>query len=140
MLRAPVDEFGEHLPGGQAVGIVQLAATFGADTSATVFQRKVLKVLWHTEKHADHAQRHDCAEILDEVEPIPAHERVEATCCEFADQRFEGIDLPRYERPGEQIPMDVVDRGIFEDQGAGGISMPDLRISNTTPLAELKVS
>ena len=59
VIRTPVNEFGEHLPIGQAVGIIQLPATLGADASVAVLLEKVLKVLWDAEEHADHAQRHD---------------------------------------------------------------------------------
>ncbi len=58
-------------------------------------------MLWDAEEHADHAQRHDCAEILDEVEPIPADQGVEATRGEFADLWFQGVDLAWYESPGQ---------------------------------------
>ena len=99
------------------LGIIQLPATFGAEPSVAVLLDKVLKVLWDAEEHADDAQRHDRAEILDEVEPIPADEGVEAARGKFANLGLEGVDLAWREGPGEQISVDVVDRGIFEDQG-----------------------
>ena len=69
------------------------------------------------EEHADHAQRHDRAEVLDEVEPIAADQGIEAARGEFADLWLQGVDRARDEGSGEQISVDVVDRGIFEDQG-----------------------
>ena len=119
MLYPPVDELGEHLPiGDHAAGMLHLSATFGADVLVAVLLEAFLKVLGDAEEHADHAQRHDSAEILDKVEPIPAHEGVEASRGEFADLWFEGIDLAWRKGSGEQIAVDVVDRGIFEDQGS----------------------
>ena len=98
--------------------MVQLFAALSADVAGLV-QDNVLEVLGDAEEHADNTQRHDCAEMLHEVDLISADEGVEAARGELADQRLDGIHLAWRERTGEQIAADVVDRGVFEDQGAG---------------------
>ena len=141
MVDTPVDEFGEHLPVGErAVGVVgHLPAAFGADVPVTVFLDAVLVVLGDAEQHAHHAQRHDRAEILDEVEAIAADQRVQAPLGELADHGLERVDLAWREGPRRA--------GCGGCRGSGGlrrsacpegISMSDLMISSTTPRAELK--
>ncbi len=97
--------------------MVQLLAALRADVVGLV-DDDVLEVLGDAEEHADDAQRHDRAEMLDEVDLISTDERVEAAGGELADQGLDGIHLPRREGTGQQIAADVVDRRILEDQCA----------------------
>jgi hypothetical protein len=50
------------------------------DRLVTVLVDPTLVVLGNAEQHAHHAQRHDGAEILDEVEPVAAGQRAQARC------------------------------------------------------------
>ncbi len=82
----------------------------------------LLVVLGDAEQHADGPHGHLRAEVLNEVEPSRPDQRVEAAGAELADLRLEVVDVARGENPGQQAAMDVVGRGILEDDGARGQS------------------
>jgi len=65
--------------------VVQLFAAFSADVVGLVLDDP-LKVFGDAEEHADHTQRHDSSELLDEVELIAADEGIETAGGELTDQ------------------------------------------------------
>jgi hypothetical protein len=69
-----------------------------------------------SEQHADHLHRHLRAQILDEVEPPSADERVQRLRAELTDLGLQGVDLARREHARQQLAVHGVDRRILENQ------------------------
>jgi hypothetical protein len=119
MIATPVDVVGEHLVGEvRPLLEVHLPAGLGAQVGVGRIPDERLVGLGDAEQHADHPHRHLGADLGDEVEAVGADERVEGALAEPADLRFQGRDPARGEDAGQQLAVDVVDRGVLEDEGA----------------------
>ena len=97
---------------------VDLAAVRGQDLGVGLVAEGDLPFLGDADQHADDLHRHLQAQLLDEVEPGLADQRVQAGGAVLAHQRLELGDPARREHPGEQLPVDVVDRRVLHDEGA----------------------
>src|SRR5437588_219227 len=91
----------------------------GIHDRSEAIPRRLLIFLGNAQQHADHPHRHLRTQVGDQVEPAGSDQRIQTAGAEFADLRFEVVDLAWGEHPREQFAVDVVDRGILEQQHAG---------------------
>ena len=121
VLGAPVDVLREHPRDvGQGVhfldlryGLVELEA--GADAVTNL----LLVGLRNAEQQSDDPHGHLRAEIADEIEPFGVAQRVERVRAELAHLRLDRQHPFRREHARQQRAVQVVDRGILEQDVAG---------------------
>ena len=118
----PVDVLGEALGGAHALaeGLVEVGHVPLGQAQSLVdpIADGLLVGFGDAQQHADGAHGHLGAEVRDEVEPAPPDQRVEAAGTELADLGLEVVDVPGGEHPGQQAAVDVVRRGVLEDDRA----------------------
>ena len=117
----------------EVLGDLHRLSRLGAEVGVGAVADGLLVLLGDAEQHADHPHGHLRAQVGDEVEPARADERVEAACAELPDLRLELGDPPRREDPGQQPPVDRVDRRVLEDERRPAASRCSARMSSMMP-------
>ena len=116
---APVEIFLVALADETMVGIIAGLAGLGAQVFIDARLHALEVFLGDAEQHADDAQRHFGAEIIDEIEAPAFNQRVQRLGAKGADLRLQRVHLFGREHAGEQAAMHGVQRRVFEDENAG---------------------
>ena len=134
-LRPPLDVLREDLAvrDGVLLHLHGLAGLGPQDRVGPVADRGLVAV-GDAEQHADHPHRHLAPRSVDEVEPVGAHERVEARGAELPHLVLERVHPLRREDPRHQAAVHRVQRRVLEDaRRPDGSSIPDWMISRMSP-------
>ena len=86
-------------------------ALFAVKADVAPFPELVVVLLREPQQGRDHHYRQAHPEVLDEIEPARADERIEVLATQLPDAILEGGDAPGRVSPADNLPEGVVEQG-----------------------------